>query len=99
MRKRGKYSPEFKEQAVKRALSWTFTIEEVSESLGISYHVLRQWKAEFLKKTDLTSPPTDKQIKESEELRKLRKGYIKLKEENSILKKFAAKLSIDQNLE
>ncbi|MCW7493802.1 transposase, partial [Leptospira sp. 2 VSF19] len=69
MRKRGKYSPEFKEQAVKRALSGTFTIKEVSESLGISYHVLRQWKAEFMKKTDQTSPPTDKQIKESEELR------------------------------
>ena len=69
MSKRGKYSPEYKEQAVKRAISGSFTIKEVSESLGISYHVLRQWKAEFLKKSDQTNPPTDKQLKESEELK------------------------------
>ncbi|EKR75273.1 transposase domain protein [Leptospira noguchii str. 2006001870] len=37
MNKKGKYSPEFKEQAVKRTLSGLFTIKEVAESLGISY--------------------------------------------------------------
>ncbi|WP_025185215.1 transposase, partial [Leptospira interrogans] len=44
MNKKGKYSPEFKEQAVKRTLSGSFTIKEVAESLGISYFVLRQWR-------------------------------------------------------
>ena len=99
MRKRGKYSPEYKDQAVKRALSGSFTIKEVSASLGISYHVLRQWKAEFLKKSEQTNPPTDKQLKESEELKKLRKENIRLKEDNAILKKFAAMLSKEQNLD
>jgi transposase-like protein len=33
MRKKGKYSPDFKEQAVKRAISGSFTIKEVAESL------------------------------------------------------------------
>lgn len=97
MSRRSKYSPEFKEQAVKRAMSGSFTIKEVSESLGISYFVLRQWKAEFLKKSDQINPPTDKQIKDSEELKKLRKENVRLKEENAILKKFAAMLSKEQN--
>lgn len=97
MSRRSKYSPEFKEQAVKRAMSGSFTIKEVSESLGISYFVLRQWKAEFLKKSENVNPPTDKQIKESEELKKLRKENIRLKEENAILKKFTAMLSREQN--
>ncbi|MDF3822316.1 transposase, partial [Leptospira sp. 96542] len=56
MSRRGKYSPEFKERAVKRAISGSFTIKEVSESLGISYFVLRQWKAEFLKKSEQVNP-------------------------------------------
>jgi len=47
-------------------MSGSFTINEVSESFGISYFVVRQWKAEFLKKSDQINPPTDKQIKESE---------------------------------
>ncbi|WP_025184830.1 transposase, partial [Leptospira interrogans] len=49
MNKKGKYSPEFKEQAVKRTLSGSFTIKEVAGSLGISYFVLRQWRGEYLK--------------------------------------------------
>ncbi|EPG74171.1 transposase, partial [Leptospira fainei serovar Hurstbridge str. BUT 6] len=78
MSKKGKYSPEFKEQAIKRILTGSFTIKEVAESLGISYFVLRQWKAEYMKKSDEQNPPTDKQIKESEELRKLRKEDYRL---------------------
>ncbi|EMS85576.1 transposase [Leptospira noguchii str. Hook] len=98
MNKKGKYSPEFKEQAVKRTLSGSFTIKEVAEeSLGISYFVLRQWRRENLKKSEQQSPPTDKQLKESEELKKLRKENLKLKEEVTILKKFAAMLSREQN--
>lgn len=65
-------------------------------SVGISYFVLRQWKAEYLKKTEEQRPLTDKQFKESEELKKLRKENLKLKEENAILKKFAAMLSREQ---
>ncbi|WP_122952332.1 IS3 family transposase [Leptospira noguchii] len=87
MNKKGKYSPEFKEQAVKRTLSGSFTIKEVAESLGISYFVLRQWRTENLKKSEQQNPPTDKQLKEIEELKKLRKENQKLKEENAIPKK------------
>ncbi|MBW9231293.1 IS3 family transposase [Leptospira santarosai] len=87
MSKRSKYSPEFKEQAIKRTLSGSFTIKEVSRSLGISYFVLRQWRAEYMKKSEEQLPLTDKQLKESEELKKLRKENLKLKEEVTIPKK------------
>ncbi|MCR8640942.1 transposase, partial [Leptospira interrogans serovar Ricardi] len=39
----------------------------------------------------------DKQLKESEELKRLRKENLRLKDENAILKKFAAMLSREQN--
>ncbi|EMF41434.1 transposase, partial [Leptospira interrogans serovar Lora str. TE 1992] len=52
MKGRRKYSPEFREQAVNRTLNGSFTIKEVAESLGVSYFVLRQWKAEHLKKKE-----------------------------------------------
>ncbi|EKO59653.1 hypothetical protein LEP1GSC082_1755 [Leptospira kirschneri str. H2] len=42
-------------------------------------------------------PLTDKQLKESEEVKRLRKENLKLKEEVTILKKFAAMLSHEQN--
>ncbi|EMK06030.1 transposase [Leptospira sp. ZV016] len=99
MKGRRKYSPEFREQAVNRTLSGSFTIKEVAESLGLSYFILRQWKAEHLKKKETEQPLTDKQLKESEELKRLRKENVRLKDENSILKKFAAMLFREQNVD
>ncbi|WP_063124770.1 transposase, partial [Leptospira borgpetersenii] len=49
MKGRRKCSPEFREQAVNRTLSGSFTIKEVANSLEISYFILRQWRAEYLK--------------------------------------------------
>ncbi|ULG75785.1 IS3 family transposase [Leptospira interrogans] len=87
MKGRRKYSPEFREQAVNRTLNGSFTIKEVAESLGVSYFVLRQWKAENLKKKETEQPLPDKQLKESEELKRLRKENVRLKDENANLKK------------
>ncbi|EMJ77782.1 transposase [Leptospira borgpetersenii serovar Hardjo-bovis str. Sponselee] len=99
MKGRRKYSLEFREQAVNRTLSGSFTIKEVANSLEISYFILRQWRAEYLKKRETELPLTDKQLKESEELKRLRKENVRLKDENSILKKFAAMLSREQNVD
>ncbi|EMJ84196.1 transposase [Leptospira borgpetersenii serovar Hardjo-bovis str. Sponselee] len=99
MKGRRKYSPEFREQAVNRTLSGSFTIKEVANSLEISYFILRQWRAEYLKKRETELLLTDKQLKESEELKRLRKENVRLKDENSILKKFAAMLSREQNVD
>ncbi|MCP5501124.1 MAG: IS3 family transposase [Leptospiraceae bacterium] len=99
MKKKGKYSEEFKEQAVKRTLSGSFTIKEVAESLGINYHTLQSWRKEYLQKQESGMPLTDKQVKEHEELRNLRKENMKLKEENAIFKKVcshALKRTVDR---
>ncbi len=97
MKGRRKYSPEFREQAVNRTLIGSFTIKEVANSLGVSYFILRQWRAEHLKKKEAELPLTDKQLKEIEELKRLRKENVRLKDENAILKKFATMLSREQN--
>ena len=78
MTRKSKYSPEFKEQAVKRTLTGSFTIKEVSESLDISYYILREWRKDYMDRHENNLPKTDKQLKEDEELRKLRKEDIKL---------------------
>jgi transposase len=44
-------------------------------------------------------PKNPKQLKESEELKQLRKEVIKLREQNLILKKFAAMLSQENDLD
>lgn len=97
MNRRNKYSTEFKEEAVRRAISGTYTLKEVAESLGMSYFVLRQWKKEYMGNPENRKEETNpKKIKESEELRKLRVENQRLKMDNAILKKFAAMLSRDQ---
>ncbi|EMJ90443.1 transposase [Leptospira kirschneri serovar Pomona] len=52
-----------------------------------------------MKKKETEQPLTDKQLKESEELKRLRKENVRLKDENAILKKFAAMLSREQNVD
>jgi len=94
--RKSKYSPEFRDQAVIRTLSGSFSVKEVAESLGVSIFMIRQWKAEYLKRNTSDSPPTDKQLKESEELRRLRKVVASLREQNAVLKKFASMLSREQ---
>lgn len=82
---------------MKRALSGSFILIKVAESFGISYQILSQWKTKFMKITDSINSLKDKQIKNSEELKKLRKENIKLKDGNAALKKFAAMRSGEQN--
>ena len=92
-----KYSEEFKKQAIKRVLEGDNSIKEVAESLNMSYDLLKMWRKEYMNKEIKNSSP-DNQKKGNEELNLLRKEIKQLKEENAILKKFAAILSKDQRL-
>lgn len=86
MRKKGKYSPEFKEQAVKRSLSGSFTIKELAESLGISYYVLRDWKKKYYKDFSIKSMAEALEVSREAYYKSLRiKDQIK-KEKEIILK-------------
>lgn len=98
MRRKSRYSEEFKNQAVKRTMSGNYTIKEVSQSLGVSYDSLKTWRKDYMKREEESNVERVVDIKILEELKQLKKDYNRLKEENAILKKFAAILSKDQDL-
>lgn len=88
-----KYSPEFREEAVKAAMEEGRSMREVAQSLGISYWALRTWKREYLE--SLGEVPKTEKMSLEEEVRMLRKQNSELQVDNAILKKFAAMLSRD----
>jgi len=98
MKRKSRYSEEFKSQAVKRTMSGNYTIKEVSQSLGVSYDSLKTWRKDYMKREEESSGDKVIDIKILEEYKQLKKDYNRLKEENAILKKFAAILSKDQDL-
>lgn len=98
MRRKSRYSEEFKKQAVKRTMSGNYTIKEVAQSLGVSYDSLKKWRNDYMRKEEESPGGKEIDIKVLEEYKQLKKDYNRLKEENAILKKFAAILSKDQDL-
>ena len=52
MRRKSRYSEEFKNQAVKRTMSENYTIKEVAQSLGVSYDSLKKWRNDYMKKEE-----------------------------------------------
>ena len=89
--KKRQYTAEFREEAVKAALSEDRTIKEVAQSLGISYWTLREWKKEFLGSQG--EAKSKEKVSPEEENRMLRKQNTELQMDNAILKKYAAMLS------
>lgn len=81
------YPPEFKEEAVRLALSSDLSIREIAEDLNVSQQSLRNWVAQAQidagEKQGVTS-------EERAELRRLRRENRVLREERDILKKAAA---------
>ena len=91
---KSKYTPEFKEEAVKATMADDRTIKEVAQSLGINYWTLREWKKEYLA-TQNGKPSRKAKMSLEEEVQMLRKQNSELQMDNAILKKFAAMLSKD----
>ena len=83
-----RYSPEFRDEAVRQILDRGYSVNEVSERLGVSAHSLYKW-------VKAVKPAPEKQ--RDEELLKARREILKMKaslrrveEERDILKKAAA---------
>ncbi len=68
MRRKSRYSEEFKKQAVKRTMSGNYTIKEVSESLGVSYDSLKTWRKDYMKREEESNVERVVDIKILEEL-------------------------------
>jgi transposase len=83
-----RYTPEFKDEAVRQVVERGYAVAEVAERLGVSAHSLYKWvKAVTPKKEERQSQEL---IEAKSEILKLRAQLQRTKEERDILKKAAA---------
>jgi transposase len=85
--KRRKYDPEFKRDAVKLVLEGGRVASEVAKGLGINENVLYRWIKQYREDPENAFPGKGKLKPEDEELRRLRRELVDVKEERDILKK------------
>lgn len=85
--KRRKYDSEFKRDAVKLVLEGGRVTSEVAKGLGISENVLYRWIKQYREDPENAFPGKGKLKPEGEELRRLRRELVDVKEERDILKK------------
>ncbi|GAB1069897.1 MAG: IS3 family transposase [Shewanella algae] len=82
-----RYSPEFKDEAVRQVIDRGYTVSEVAENLGVSQHSLYKWV-----KACSPSPAQSKDnelIEAKKEILQLRSQLKRAEEERDILKKAA----------
>lgn len=83
-----RYSPEFKDEAVRQVTERGHSVQEVAARLGVSSHSLYKWvKAVRPSKNEERS---DELLDAKKEILKLRAELRRLEEERDILKKAAA---------
>jgi len=82
-----RYSPEFKEEAVRQIVDRGYSVTEVSERLGVSAHSLYKWVKSV--KPDKTEEQAAALIEARSEVLKLRAQLKRTEEERDILKKAA----------
>jgi transposase len=94
--KRMSYSKEFKEEAVKRALS-SKTHTQVARELGIHSHTLSRWVNEYRAFGEEGAFVGSGKLRpHDQELADMEKKIAELEEENEILKKAAAFFAANQ---
>lgn len=81
-----RYTPEFKEEAVRLITEGGYTLTEVSRNLGVSDSNVHRWLSEHRAGPKKSLESTSEQ----EELKRLRKENEQLRMEREILKKAAA---------
>ena len=84
------FDKEYKLMAVKRVRESGKSVTEVARELDLSPNTLHGWISKFGKHGDKAFPGSGHLHEADDELRRLRKENMDLKEENSILKKAAA---------
>ena len=83
------FSEEFKRDAVRQITERGYPVAEVSQRLGVSPHLLYEWKKKF----SLASGNQGND--QSEEIRHLKKELARVTEERDILKKATAYFARD----
>ena len=82
-----RFSPEFRDEAVRQIVDRGYSVAEVSERLGVSAHSLYKWVKAV--KPDKTEEQADALIEARSEVLKLRAQLKRTEEERDILKKAA----------
>ena len=86
-RKNRRYSREFKIEAVRLSEEDERPVADVARDLGIHPNNLYKWRAQFAAEGKDAFPGKGKQSGVEEELRRLRRENMRLREERDILKK------------
>jgi transposase len=79
-----RYSREFKQQAVQRALETDAPMAEVAREIGVSPQLLYHWKTEYLR--TVPEGPMPRETPE-QQIRRLRAENERLRQERDFLKK------------
>ena len=82
-----RYTPEFKDEAVRQVADRGYSVAEVADRLGVSAHSLHKWVKAV--KPDQTSQQVTELIEAKSEILKLRAQLRRVEEEREILKKAA----------
>jgi len=82
-----RYSPEFKDEAVRQVVDRGYSVSDVSDRLGVSAHSLYKWVNAV--KPDKTEEQASVLIEARSEVLKLRAQLKRTEEERDILKKAA----------
>ena len=91
--KRNRYSPEFKEEAVKMVIETSRPIAQVARDLGIVDQTLGNWVAEYRRAHADDEPELS--VSERARMRELERELREVKIENDFLKKAAAYFAKD----
>ena len=89
-----RYSPEFKDEAVRQIIEAGHSVSDVAARLGVSTNSLYKWVAAVQPNTD--SLKDDELIESKRENLKLRTELRRVKEERDILKKAAGYFARNQ---
>ena len=82
-----RYTPEFKEEAVRQIVDRGYTVAEVSQRLGVSAHSLYKWVKAV--KPEKTQEQAAELVEAKSEILRLRAQLRRTEEERDILKKAA----------
>ncbi|MBT7589421.1 MAG: transposase [Gemmatimonadetes bacterium] len=82
-----RYTPEFKDEAVRQVVDRGYSVAEVADRLGVSAHSLHKW-VKAVKPTQVDQYAADL-IEAKSEILKLRAQLRRVEEEREILKKAA----------
>jgi len=82
-----RYTPEFKDEAVRQVLDRGYPVAGVAERLGVSAHSLYKWVKAV--KPDNTEQRANELVEAKSEILKLRARLRRTEEERDILKKAA----------